>query len=151
MTTWAEFEAADPDLARLGAERFDRFGLVLVGTVSRGGYPRISPVEPFIVQGQLYLGMMWQSRKALDLLRNPRVVVHSVVTNRDGTDGEFKLRGSAVPVEDPDKREVYAAVLFAKIGWRPDGPYHLFAVSIGSAAFITFEGDQMSMRRWPMG
>ena len=151
MATWAEFEAADPDLARLGAERFERFGLALVGTVSSDGYPRISPVEPIFVLGQLYLGMMWQSRKALDLLRDPRVLVHSVVSNRDGSDGEFKLRGRAVPAEDPDAREAYAEALYARIGWRPEGPYHLFATDIKSAAFIAFDEGQMSVRRWKAG
>ena len=45
--------------------------------------------------GQLALGMMWRSMKALDLLRDPRCVVHSVVSDKDGTEGEFKVYGRA--------------------------------------------------------
>ena len=96
--TWQEFAAQAPELAALGEAQFARTGLALVGTRRRDGWPRISPVEPFIVDGQLYLGMMWRSVKALDLLRDPRCVVHSTVSDREGTEGEFKVYGRAVEV-----------------------------------------------------
>jgi hypothetical protein len=66
---WKEFRESAPEMAELGEERFERTGLVLVGTICRDGSPRISPVEPLITEGHLFLGMMWQSMKALDLLR----------------------------------------------------------------------------------
>ena len=88
---WHEFAAAAPELATLGEQRFESSGLCLVGTLRRDGSPRISPVEPYVAAGHLFLGMMPNSRKALDLLRDPRVVVHSVTCDREGTDGDFKL------------------------------------------------------------
>jgi hypothetical protein len=39
--------------------------------------------------------MLWHSRKAADLLRESRILVHSVITSRDGGEGEFKIRGTA--------------------------------------------------------
>jgi hypothetical protein len=60
-----------------------------------------------IVDGDLWLSMMWQSRKAPDLLRDERVLVHSIVTTREGTEGEVKLRGRATPVDDLDVRARY--------------------------------------------
>ena len=54
-------------------------------SVMHPSWPRISPVEPLIADGHLYLGMMWRSRKALDLLRDPRCTVHSTVSERNGT------------------------------------------------------------------
>ncbi|MCH7578268.1 MAG: hypothetical protein IH822_10875 [Chloroflexi bacterium] len=136
-------------MAQLGEERFDRSGLVLVGTVRKDGSPRISPVEPLITQGQLLLGMMWRSKKALDLIRDPRCVVHSTISNRDGSEGEFKLRGNVVDVPDPDMRERYSEALYEKIEWRPKEPYHLFSVDIESATFIVYQNDKQSVRRWP--
>ena len=62
MATWDELLTADPDLGRSREERIDGVGLVLVGTLRRNGWPRISPVEP-LIYGRLYLGMMWQSRR----------------------------------------------------------------------------------------
>ena len=93
---WRDFREAAPELVSLGEERFERTGLCLVGTLTAGGYPRISPIEPFIVGGELLLGMMWQSKKALDMERDPRIVVHSTVSDREGTEGDFKLHGRAV-------------------------------------------------------
>ena len=69
--TWGQFAERDPELAALGEGQLARTGLALVGTLRRDGWPRISPVEPFIVDGNLYLGMMWQSRKALGPATRP--------------------------------------------------------------------------------
>ena len=142
---WKEFVRAVPDLAKLGAERFEKTGLSLVGTLRADGSPRISAVEPTIVDGDLMLGMMWQSRKALDLLRDSRVVVHSVVCDREGTEGDFKLYGRTVDVSEPERRVRYADALEARIDWRPSEPYHLFAVDIESAGFVIFGDDRYSL------
>ena len=44
--------------------------------------------------------MMWQARKAHDLLRDDRILVHSIATTREGTEGEVKVRGRAIAVDD---------------------------------------------------
>ena len=147
---WNEFAQAPPDLAKAGEERFERWGLILLGSVRKDGTPRISPVEPLIVGGELLLGMMWQSKKALDLLREPRCLVHSIITDRKGNEGEFKLRGRARDIGATDVREAYAKALFEKIGWRPEEPeWHLFAIDIEHAALIVFENEQKTVQTWP--
>ena len=150
--TWAEFAQAAPELARWGEERMKASGLVLVGTTRRDGLPRISPVEPLIVDGQLYLGMMWRSRKALDLLRDPRCLVQTVVCNRNDPAEDLKLRGRAADVQDPATIERYCRALQEAIGWRPEGQFHLFALEIESAAFIKYleNGDQQ-LKEWQLG
>jgi hypothetical protein len=92
---WSELERRQPGLADLGRRRLLAPGVVLVATIRRDGTPRLSPVEPFVMDGDLWLSMLWQSTKAADLIRDPRVLVHGVVTNRDGREGEFKVRGHA--------------------------------------------------------
>jgi len=144
---WHEFAAAAPELATLGEHRFESSGLCLVGTLRRDGSPRISPVEPYVAAGHLFLGMMPNSRKALDLLRDPRVVVHSVTCDREGTDGDVKLYGRAVDVPDRSLREAYADATEARIDWRPTEPYHLFWVDIESAGFVVF-GDERYGLAW---
>jgi hypothetical protein len=142
MVSWAEFQAKAPELASMGEERFDRTGIILLGTVRADGRPRISPVEPVITDGELYLGMMWQSKKALDLLRDPRCLVHNTVADREGKDGEFKVYGRARTVADADDRERYSQALFAKIEWRPEGDeWHLFAIEIDEVVFQRFGAD----------
>ena len=149
---WAEFAAAAPELARFGEERMKATGLALVGTVRRDGLPRISPVEPLIVDGQLYLGMMWRSRKALDLLRDRRCLVQTTVCRREDPAEDLKLRGRAVDVQDPATIERYCQALYEAINVRPDGQFHLFALEIESAAFIKYmeNGDQV-VREWRVG
>lgn len=146
---WREFREAAPEMAASGEERFERTGVVLVGTIRKDGSPRISPVEPLITQGHLFLGMMWRSMKALDLLRDPRCLVHSTICNRDGSEGEFKLRGRAVDVPDSEMRERYCEALYEKIAWRPEEPYHLFSVNIESASFIFYENEEKMVKLWP--
>ena len=149
---WAKFKQAAPELATLGEGLFERSGVVLVGTIRKDGSPRISPVEPLIAYGQLYLGMMWQSLKAFDLLRDPRCTVHSAVSDREGAEGEFKLHGRTVDIQDPETRQRYGDALYQKIGFRPEEPnYHLFSVDIVSAAFFITREDHRVLKRWRVG
>jgi hypothetical protein len=70
----------DPVPAR---ERFLADGLILVGTLRRDGSPRISPNEPAFGGGRFFVSMMWRSRKALDVLRDPRVTVQRALGPRE--------------------------------------------------------------------
>ncbi len=147
--TWQQFSARSPDLAALGEAQFARTGLALVGTLRRDGWPRISPVEPLFVDSQLYLGMMWGSVKALDLLRDPRCVVHSTVSDRDGTEGEFKVYGLAVEVKDPDERRRFADAVFVANGFRLEEPeFHCFGVAIESVVFSRLQGEEFHRQIW---
>jgi hypothetical protein len=144
---WDEFRAAAPELADVGRELFDKTGLCMLGTIRVDGSPRVTPCEVYIVEGDLMLGMMWQSRKALDLLRDPRLAAHSAQCNKEGTEGDFKLYGRAVDVPEPARRERYGDVLEAQIDWRPSEPYHLFSMDIQSAGYIKF-GEGRRVLRW---
>ena len=147
--TWQQFAAQAPSLAALGEAQFARTGLALVGTLRRDGWPRISPVEPFIVEGQLYLGMMWRSVKALDLLRDPRCVVHSTVSDRHGSEGEFKVYGRAVDVTDLDERRRFADAVYAAIGFRPEEPeFHCFAIAIESVVYAVLRDGEFHRQVW---
>jgi hypothetical protein len=95
---------------------------VLVVTTWRDGTPRLSPVEPLVMDGDLWLSMMWQSTKARDLLRDPRILIHSVITSRDGSEGEFKIRGTARAENDPGVQRRYADTAARELGWEPVRP-----------------------------
>ena len=53
MVAWADFAAAAPELAARGRERIEAHELILLGTIKSDGSPRISPVEPDFVDGEL--------------------------------------------------------------------------------------------------
>jgi len=128
-------------------ERIEASGILLLGTVRADGRPRISPCEPYVVDGELLLGMMWRSKKALDLLRDPRLTLATARADRGGADGDLKLYGTVRDIADERRRTTYADATEARIDWRPSEPFHLFAVDIESAGFISF-GDDRRLLRW---
>jgi hypothetical protein len=136
---WEEFAETCPQIADRAAERFRRQELCMLGTVRADGSPRISPCELDFAEGHLLLGMMWQSRKALDLLRDPRCVLHSCTTDRMGTEGDAKIYARATDVQDPGIRQAYREAVKARIDWAPDEPsFHAFSIDVHAAGFISF-------------
>jgi hypothetical protein len=137
---WSAFAEVCPELADLALQRLAAHELCMLGTLRADGSPRITPCEFDLVGGELMLGMMWRSRKALDLLRDPRCVVHSCTSDRMGTEGDAKLYGRAVAVEDAERRSAYRDAIRRRIDWAPDEPaFHLFALDVTSAGYITFQ------------
>ncbi len=151
---WSEFKFAAPELVETAEKLFDRAGAILIGTLRRDGSPRISPVEHLFAGSELYLGMMPESLKAQDLLRDPRCTIHNIISDKNAVEGEFKLHGSAKNIQDADKRLLYCDELEKKIGWSPEGmPFHLFAIDVQSAGLFQTADDQMSrsVKRWRAG
>ena len=149
---WADLEAQAPRLAARARERLVDPGVVLVATVRRDGTPRLSPVEPLVLDGDLWLSMLWQSHKAQDLLADARILVHSIVTTREGEPGEVKVRGRAVTVDDAGRRDRYRGAV-ATLGWQPVEPwFHLFVVDIDDVTSIRYDGPgDQHVARWPAG
>ena len=143
---WRDLEAAAPDIARLGKERLDQTRVALLGTLRKDGSPRISPVEPFLTQGHLLFGSMSWSTKTRDLLRDPRCVLHSAVSDPDSGEGELKLYGRATTVDD----QIRDAVPDAWWIGRPAEAASVFSLDIEQATFISWnlEQGEMSVRRW---
>ena len=83
MLDWRDVETGAPEIARLGAARLSAARIAMLGTLRRDGSPRISPVEPYLVNGRLLVGAMTWSAKAADIRRDPRYVLHSTVTSPD--------------------------------------------------------------------
>jgi hypothetical protein len=131
---WKAFAESAGELSVLGEEVLLSSGLCMVGTLRADGSPRISPCEVILEEGELMLGMMWQSRKARDLQRDPRLVVHSAQCDKEGSTGDLKIYGRAIEIPDDGTDPT-----------RPR-PSHLFAVDIQSAAFIRFGEDKVLMR-----
>ena len=152
---WSDIARAQPRLAHVARERLIGPGVLLVVTIRRDGTPRLSPVEPYVLDGDLWLSMMWQSTKATDLLRDPRILLHSVITSRDGAEGECKVRGTVRAEHDPAVQRRYADAVAASLGWNPQpGRFHLFAVDVSQVTFIGYDpggsGDQ-HVAVWPPG
>jgi Pyridoxamine 5'-phosphate oxidase len=151
---WSDLEDAHPRLANVARERLIGPGVVLVATIRKDGAPRLSPVEPLLMEGSLWLSMLWRSRKVTDLLRDPRILVHSIITDRNGAAGEVKIRGIARAENDVDVQLRYADTAARMLGWNPEvGRFHLFEIDIDDVAYIRYDeptGDQF-VAMWPAG
>lgn len=146
---WNEFESTAPELAQLAKGRFEATELIMLGTLRKDGWPRISPCEYTFFEGDLMLGGMWQSKKCLDLLRDPRCVVHSTTCNKNGQEGDVKVYGRVSTI-GAEREERYWQHIFEIMKWRPEGPAHAFAFDVESAAYVTFSGDgTMRWLTWP--
>ncbi len=146
--TWADLEAAAPELAAKARALIEQHRFVLLGTIRRDGTPRISPVEARFVEGRLMLSMIPGSLKARDLQRDPRLVVNSPVVHPDDPNVELKLRGRAVEIDDPALKHAAADALEATSGWRPPDGWHFFSVEIEDAAYMAWKEGQLQMERW---
>ena len=117
MASWAEFAQAAPEIAKVGSELRQQHGLAFLATVRKDGSPRIHPVCPFIVRGQLFIATNPKSPKRHDLKRDGRYVLHMLPGKNDA---EFQVRGQARFVTDAETK---ARVLAEgpKAGVQPDG------------------------------
>jgi len=146
MADWREMELGAPEIARLGIDRLNSARIAMLGTLRPDGSPRISPIEPFIVNGRLLVGAMTWSRKAEDLRRDPRYVLHSVVTDPDSGQGELKLHGIVLGA-DPGLRDAAAGAWWSG---RPPGQAIVYSLRIGQALFVGWDIEHglMTVHRW---
>jgi hypothetical protein len=133
MASWGEIESSAPELAARARAAFDAHKHKVLATVRRDGSPRISGIEASFTDGELWLGMMPSSRKALDLRRDPRLALHSATVDPSDDPtawpGDAKLTGRAVEVDDPAMLERLGAGDQAET--EPGGGAHLFRVEVG--------------------
>ncbi|MGZ5213904.1 MAG: pyridoxamine 5'-phosphate oxidase family protein [Actinomycetota bacterium] len=146
---WDGFVEACPEIAEIAEARFRADEVVLVGSLRADGSPRVSPNEVDFVDGHLLVSMMWRSRKALDLLRDPRCVIHSVPITRFNPGGDVKLYGRVVDIQAPELRQAFRDEMRKRIDWAPDEPaYHLFSLDIDRAGFISFGTENRRCMAW---
>src|SRR4051812_3860636 len=101
MATWEELEAQAPDLAAATKGVLEQHKHKVIATLRRDGSPRVSGNEMRFLDGDVWLGMMPGSVKAMDLLRDPRVAVHGATADPELADGDAKLAGRAIQETDP--------------------------------------------------
>jgi hypothetical protein len=150
---WSEISASQPALGEIAHDKLIKPGAVLVGTVTRDGSARISGVEPLVMDGELWLSMMRTSMKAHDLHRDPRILLHSLVSGPAAAP-EVKVRGTVAEETDRDVQQRYATAAAAGLGWRPVvGEFTLFRVDVGDVTYIGYDAETgaQHVARWPAG
>jgi hypothetical protein len=132
MASWSDIEAEAPELAARARGHLDAFVHKTLATLRRDGSPRISGSEVIFADGDLWLGSMWQSRKARDLQRDPRFALHSGSPDPDaGWHGDAKLAGQVEEDLDEERR---IRIFDGKGG---PGPAHLFRCEIAELVVVS--------------
>lgn len=150
---WSDFAAHQYPLAAVAEDQLIKPGVLLIGTTWRDGSARISGVEPLIMDGDLWLSMMPASAKARDLHRDPRILLHSIITN-PAPQAEIMIRGTVRTETADDRQRRYAAAAEALLGWRPvPGEFTMLAVDITEVAYIGHDAgsNAQHVARWPAG
>ena len=130
MPSWSDFEAAAPELAASVRARLDAHTHKTLATVRRDGSPRISGTETALIEGELWIGSMWQARKAHDLQRDPRFALHSGSDDPDEWKGDAKLAGVAEEIHEEARVKELNGEAAA------NGPSHLFRLDVTEVSTV---------------
>ena len=158
MAAWSEVEAAVPDLAAAVRAVFDAHKHKVIATLRADGSPRVSGNEAGFSDGEVWLGMMDGSVKARDLLRDPRLAIHSATADPEMKQGDAKLAGRAVEVTDPEVIRRFGETV-AEEHAGPDNhevteeapePFHLFRVDITEVSIVRIgdPADHLVIESW---
>jgi Pyridoxamine 5'-phosphate oxidase len=109
MASWGELEASEPEFAAAVRARFESGRHKTLATLRRDGSPRLSGIELEFGE-ELTFGVMPASVKERDLLRDPRLAVHSPspdppVENPSDWVGDAKIAGRAVEFQPAQPQE----------------------------------------------
>jgi len=139
MPSWSDFEAAAPELAARVRARLDAHTHKTLATVRRDGSPRISGTETELREGELWIGSMWQARKAHDLQRDPRFALHSGSADPPDWEGDAKLAGIAEEITDPERvKEIHGEMA-------PSGPSHLFRLDVREVSTVGLDPSRTAL------
>lgn len=144
---WADFAAAAPDLAKTVEERFGAHRHHVLATLRKDGSPRTSGLEVRFLDGEFWLGMMPDSLKAHDLLRDPRFALQA--NPGDGTGmggGDVRIGGRAYEVTDTAVKGAYVEEV------EPPEPFHLFRTELTEVVRSCVEDDKyLVVQVWKPG
>jgi hypothetical protein len=154
MTTWKELTEAAPRIAEIFARRHTATGnLCMLATLRTDGFPRISPMEPRIFEGELVVSGMPDTAKFRDLHRDPRFCLHTATVDTQVTDGDAKLWGVVRDVPDPQLHQRFAADLFDRTGFDLRGRLfsHFYVADLTGASAVQVAGGHMDITIWKPG
>ncbi|MEU0003130.1 pyridoxamine 5'-phosphate oxidase family protein [Streptomyces sp. NPDC006314] len=142
---WAAFTTAAPELATLAEERFGAYRHHVLATLRKDGSPRTTGLEVRFLGGELWLGMMPDSLKAHDLLRDPRFALQA----NPGADmgrGDVRISGRACEVVDTAVKGAYVEEV------EPPQPFHLFRTELTEVVRTYVEDEKyLVVQVWKPG
>ncbi|MEU6013363.1 pyridoxamine 5'-phosphate oxidase family protein [Streptomyces sp. NPDC047515] len=145
-SSWQAFQAAEPAFADTVRARFGQYKHHVLATLRKDGSPRVTGLEVEFRFDELWLGMMPNSRKALDLLRDPRFAVQANPgPDAEMADGDVRVSGRAVEVTDP----AFLARFVEEV--KPPEPFHLFRTELEEVVRTSLDSGELVVRVWRPG
>ena len=151
MASWRVIERSAPELAARARAAFDAHRHKVLATLRRDGSPRISAIDASFDDGELWLGMMPDSRKAQDLERDPRLALHSATIDKEVREGDAKLSGRGLLVDDDATWQRYLAALKEQAGPVPEGRFPVFRVDVAELSMLRPAGNHLDIAWWREG
>jgi hypothetical protein len=148
VTTWKEFQQAEPEFAANVRTLFDGGRHKTIATLRADGSPRISGIECEFTDDHLCFGSMTGARKGADLGRDPRFALHGPTFHPEsGKEGEWpgeaKIAGRAIPARQ---------AVMAEADEQPGG--EIFLADIGEIVITRLnpEATRLVVESWtPQG
>jgi hypothetical protein len=139
MIKWAELETNYPDFSSRVAIRFLAHRHHVLASLRPDGSPRVSGINLFFNDGEMWFGSMTGSQKTRDLLRDPRCAVHSAPLSETLESGDVKINGVASRLS----RE--QALL-----WQPGSPHDgdYFALLLTHVSLVTVRNEKLVIEMW---
>jgi hypothetical protein len=147
VTSWAQFEEEAPDLATAVHARLTATLHSILGTLRADGAPRLTGLEVHFGEGELWLAMMPDSRKADDLRRDPRFALHSA-PDVELVEGDAKVGGRAVLVTDDATIARFVERLPMEL---PESGMALFRAELTDASLARVDDGFMVIDIWHPG
>jgi Pyridoxamine 5'-phosphate oxidase len=150
MARWQDIVESAPEFAATARGHLDGRVHKTIATLRADGSPRISGIETFFADGDIWIGSMANARKALDLRRDPRYALHSGSEDPPDWPGDAKLSGRAEEIADPERR----LELFRSRGSDPpSSDAHLFRLDIDEAVLVGLNEarDRLVIQLWRPG
>jgi len=154
MLDWSELAEVAPRIAEIFTRRHAATGrLCMLGTLRADGFPRISPMEPALFEGQLWIGGMPGTAKFRDLLRDPRFTLHTATVDTQVSDGDAKVWGAVEDVQDEALHQRYAEALFQETRFDLRGQKfdHFFKALLVGASAVEVGDGHMDVTVWNEG
>ncbi|MER5554420.1 pyridoxamine 5'-phosphate oxidase family protein [Streptomyces sp. NPDC002793] len=145
-SSWQAFRTAEPAFAVTVQKRFQQYRHHVLATLRVDGSPRVTGLEVNFRMDTLWLGMMPNSRKALDLRRDPRFALQANPgPDAEMADGDVRVSGRAVEVTDDAVRARFAEEV------TPPEPYLLFRADPTEVVRTGIDGEDIVLQLWRPG
>lgn len=154
MVNWAQFVEEAPHISEVFLRRHTAtHNLCLMATIRSDGYPRISPLEPRIVETELAIVGMPGTTKYMDLERDARFCLHTATIDPYVGEGDVKIWAEARDLQDESLHQRFADDLFDTSGMdlRSQTFDPFYVANITGASSIELEDNQLVITIWKPG